>query len=105
MNEEKSVKDAINAFYKGAGVDLTSSGEVNAKVAEIFGKMVEETRQCTAALKRMPKPTAAKATIGWIAKNFTQSIISQLSEEQSLSCAKKVILNYKSPMKLASLGV
>ncbi|TMN41087.1 hypothetical protein [Pseudoalteromonas sp. S2755] len=105
MNEEKSVKDAINAFYKGAGVDLKFSGEVNPKVAEIFGKMIEETQQCTTALKWVPKPTGAKATIGWIAKNFTQSIISQLSEEQSLSCAKKVILNYKSPMKLASLGV
>ncbi|PAY01091.1 hypothetical protein CKO50_11800 [Pseudoalteromonas sp. HM-SA03] len=105
MNEEKSVKDAINAFYNGADVDLKFSGEINPRVAEIFGKMIEETRQCTTALKWVPKPTGAKATTGWIAKNFTQSIISQLSEEQSLSCAKKVILNYKSPMKLASLGV
>ncbi len=105
MNEENSVKDAINAFYKGAGIDLKFTGEVNAKVAEIFGKMVVETQKCTTALKWVPTPKGGKATITWVAKNFTKSAINQLKEEQSLTCAKKVILDYKAPLKLASLGI
>lgn len=105
MNDENLVKDAINAFYKGAGIDLKFTGEVNAKVAEIFGKMVLETQKCTAALKWVPTPTGGKATITWVVKNFTKSAINQLKEEQSLTCARKVILDYKTPLKLASSGV
>ena len=105
MNEHNRVKEAINAFYKGAGLNIKFTGQVNERVAEIFGKMVFATQQCTTALNWVPRPAGGKATISWIARNFGQSIIRQLGEGQSLTCAKSVVLKYKSTLHLASLGV
>ncbi len=105
MNNEKKVKNAINAFYKGAGLDLTFKGNVNNQVAEIFGVMVKEIQRCTTALNWVPVPTGGKATITWIVKNFSQSVLKQLGEKQSLTCAKTVIRNYRTKLALASLGI
>jgi len=105
MNEQIAVKNAINAFYKGAGLNIKFVGDTNPKVAEIFGKMVLETQKCTTALNWVPQPSGGKATISWVAKNFTKSVLRQLEEGQSLTCAKKAILQFKSPLKLASMGI
>ncbi|QBG36896.1 hypothetical protein [Litorilituus sediminis] len=105
MNEQLAVKEAINAFYKGAGLNIKFTGDANQKVAEVFGKMILETQKCTTALNWVPRPTGGRATIAWVAKNFTKSVLRQLEEGQSLTCAKKAILQFKSPLKLASMGV
>lgn len=105
MKEQVAVKNAINAFYKGAGLDLRFIGTVTPKVAEVFGKMVLETQKCTTALNWVPRPTGGKATISWVARNFTQRIISQLSDKQSLTCAKVVIRNFRTDIQLASMGL
>ncbi|KZN48196.1 hypothetical protein [Pseudoalteromonas luteoviolacea] len=91
MAEQDKVKAAINSFYKGAGLDLTFKGEANPKVAEFFGEMVQKIKGCTEAPNWVPEPTGGKASISWIAKNFTQSVLAQFEQKQSLSCAKSVI--------------
>lgn len=45
MTEQDKVKAAINSFYKGAGLEITFSGEANPKVAEIFGEMVKKKQK------------------------------------------------------------
>ncbi|KAF7764865.1 hypothetical protein PCIT_b0956 [Pseudoalteromonas citrea] len=105
MNEQKSVENAINAFYKVAGLNIKFNGSINNKVAEIFGKMIIETQKCTTALNWVPRPTGGKATISWVAKNFTRSVLRQLEEGQSLICAKTAVLRFKSPLHLAAMGV
>ena len=105
MNEQISVENAINAFYKGAGLNVKFNGSINNKVAEIFGKMIIETQKCTTALNWVPRPAGGKATISWVAKNFTRSVLRQLEEGQSLTCAKAAVLRFKSPLHLAAMGV
>lgn len=105
MDEKAKVKDAINAFYQGAGLDLKFTGEVNAKVAEVFGDMIFETQKCSAAMNWVPRPTGGKATIAWVARNFGRSILGKLSDKQSLTCAKAVVRNYRTKLTLASLGM
>ncbi|QBG36894.1 hypothetical protein [Litorilituus sediminis] len=104
MKEQAAVKNAINAFYKGAGLNLQFSGTVTPRVAEVFGKMVFETQKCTSALNWVPRPAGGKATISWVARNFTQRILSQLSDKQSLTCAKVVIRNFRTDLQMASMG-
>lgn len=105
MNERDSVKKAINAFYKGAGVNVTFNGEVNKKVAEVFGEMILKTQACSDAFNWVPRPTGGKATITWVAKNFTRSVLEQLEKKQSLTCAKTVIWSYRRKIQLASAGI
>ena len=105
MEDKIKVKNAINYFYKGAGLKIKFTGSINPKVAETFGKMIIETQSCTTALSWVPRPAGGKATISWIAKNLTKSALSQIETKQSLTCAKTAILRYKTPLHLASLGL
>lgn len=105
MTDHTSVKNAINAFYKGAGLNLTFKGDVNARVAEIFGEMIFATQKCSAALSWVPRPSGGKATISWIVKNLSQSVLRQIESKQSLTCAKEVVRNYRTKLQLAALGI
>ncbi|REL26256.1 hypothetical protein DXX93_06430 [Thalassotalea euphylliae] len=105
MNDHIAVKNAINAFYSGAGLNLTFKGSVNEKVAQVFGEMIIATQQCSDALNWVPRPTGGKATISWIVKHFTKSSLRQISTKQSLTCAKEVVRNYKTKIQLAAMGI
>lgn len=48
--DEVIVRDAIQAFYQGAGIQKRFTGEVNEQVAEVFGTMLAETRRCSSSL-------------------------------------------------------
>ena len=102
--EKEIVVDTINAFYKGAGVELTFRGQVNEKVAQLFGEMLEESLNCTRQLNWVPRPTGGKATIRWIALNFSRSIRDRMRDSHSLACAKTIILKYRTKMELAAQG-
>lgn len=102
--EEEVVVETINALYKGAGVELTFRGQVNEKVAQIFGEMLVESLRCTRQLNWVPRPTGRKATIRWIASNFSRSIRDRMRDSHSLTCARTVILKFRTRMELASQG-
>ena len=105
MKDKQQVKDAINALYEGAGVKTQFKGQVNEEVAKVFGQLLIEIRRCTSALNWVPKPTGGPATIKWIARNLTRSIIQQFKDDISITCAKARILQYRTRLRLASLGV
>ncbi len=103
--EKEIVKDAVNAFYSGAGIERTFRGPVNERVAEVFGKMLEETRRCTNSLNWVPQPTGGKATIRWVALNFSRSLRERMKDDRSLTCAKVVIWRLASELEMASQGL
>ena len=104
MNEHKKVRIAINALYKSAAINYTFDGEINEQVAKVFGQMLIDIRKCSAAYTWVPRPTGTVVSIGWIAKNFTQSVIHKLQSSQSFTCARARILQYKSHLMIASVG-
>lgn len=63
MNDKEHVKEVINALYKGAGIKISFTGQVNENVAKIIGELLADIGSCTAALKWVPKPTGGPATI------------------------------------------
>ena len=104
MNEHEKVRTAINALYKSAGISYTFDGEINEQVAKVFGQMLVDIRKCSAAFIWVPIPTGSVASIGWIAKNFTQSVIHKFQSSQSFTCARAKILQYKSQLMITSVG-
>ncbi|REL27058.1 hypothetical protein DXX93_11115 [Thalassotalea euphylliae] len=101
--EKEVVRDAINAFYKGAGVNKKFTGSVNDKVANIFGKMLIETRKCSNALAWVPTPPGGRATITWFATNFGRAMLDRFRDSVSLTCARQVIHVWSRELDRASI--
>lgn len=105
MNDTDHIKEVINALYKGAGINTSFTGQVNENVAKVLGDLLSDISSCTAALKWVPKPSGGPATIKWIVQNIGRSIITQFKDNMSISCARARILQYQTPLRLASLGI
>lgn len=99
------VRYSINTFFKGAGIDKTFNGPVNEKVAEVFGKMLTESTRCSSSLSWVPRPTGGKATISWVARNFSRSIRERMRDSQYLTCAKTVIYKMMTELEMAARGL
>ncbi|WP_462167248.1 hypothetical protein [Pseudoalteromonas sp. GB43] len=104
MDDER-VRAAINAFYKGAGVNKKFNDQVNENVAAVFGVMISETKKCSKALSWVPEPPNAKASISWVVRNFANSVLNQLKDESSLTCAKRVIQIWDRKIQMAGMGL
>lgn len=103
--EKERVREAIDAFYKGAGVDKKFTGDINEHVAYVFGKMLQETRKCSKAFVWVPIPSGGKATITWIARNLARSMIERLRNKSSVTCARGVIAIWDRELQMAGLGL
>ena len=105
MSDHKIVEEAINAFYRSAGVNFKFNGSINEDVAKVFGKMLRESQRCSNALVWVPRPSGGIASISWIARNFTRSIILKLKHVQFSICTQRTILGLRSDMYCASAGL
>ena len=105
MKDKETIREAINALYKGAGIQATFNGEVNEKVAQVFGELLADINSCSAAFKWVPHPTYGVASISWLAKNLKRSVIESFKDTQSFTCTRVRILQYKTPLELASMGL
>lgn len=103
--EKEKVRDAINAFYQGAGVDKKITGEINEHVAYVFGEMLQETKKCSTAFAWVPVPSGGKATIVWIVRNIARSMIERLRNRSSVTCARGVIAIWDRELQMAGLGL
>jgi len=54
LKDKETIREAINALYKGAGIQATFKGEVNEKVAQVFGELLADINSCSVALKWVP---------------------------------------------------
>jgi len=105
MNEKEQVRATINALYIGAGINATFDGNVNEKVAQVLGQLLTDIRSCSVAFNWVPEPVGPRITISWLAKYITKNMIENFKDTQSLTCARVRILQYKTPLHLASLGI
>jgi len=105
MNDKEKVRKAINALYEGAGISATFDGQINNQVAQVLGLLLVDIHDCSTALKWVPRPPGSIVSIAWVAKNLTQRIIERFKDSQSFLCARTRILQYQTPLRLASLGI
>jgi hypothetical protein len=99
--DKEQVREAIDEFYR-IGRSGGWKRDVNERVAEIFGRMLEEARKCTKALNWVPRPPGGKATIAWLVRNVTRSTIRSMGDELAHTCAQFVIRNWDAELRLAS---
>ncbi|MEC4719166.1 hypothetical protein RY831_08405 [Noviherbaspirillum sp. CPCC 100848] len=102
---EEEVKAMIDSLYKFAGVAPSWDGEVNEKVAEVFGIMIHETARCSNAIKWLPAPPGGPASILWLAMNFGKALFKHFQSKVSITCAKGVIYKWKHELDMASMGL
>ena len=105
MSDKQHVKDAINSLYEGVGIRAKYSWPVNEEVARVFGELLLEIHSCTSALTWVPTPSGGPASIKWVVKNISRSVMQQFKDDVSLSCAKARILQFQSPLRLAAMGL
>jgi hypothetical protein len=100
------VRKQIKTFYKAGGLSTSPNIRImNDSVAEIFLKMLLEAQSCTKKLVLVPHMTLAKPTVIWLALNVKRSIIESSSNELSMSCIRRIVNLYRSPLELASVGL
>jgi hypothetical protein len=104
MDEER-VREAIESLYIGAGIQKQFSGKINERVAEVFGEMLNEIRQCSTAFAWVPRPTGGKATVTWVARNFTRSTVERLRDRNGLACERGVIYKWDRELQMAGAGL
>lgn len=99
--DKEQVRQAIDEFYR-VGRSGGWNRNVNERVAEVFGEMLEEARKCTKALNWVPRPPGGRATIAWLVRNVTRSTIRSMGNELAYTCVQFVIRNWDSELRLAS---
>lgn len=102
---EQVVKEMIQSLYRLAGIHPVWNGEVNDAVADIVEKMLFETRVCSQAFVWVPKPPTGKASVMWLAMNIGRAAFATSRAKLSQTCTRKVILNWRTPLELASRGL
>lgn len=103
--EIAEVKKMIESFYRFAGVPLPSRFEVNERVAEVFGIMLNETRKCSKAFGWIPTPPGGRATIVWLATQLGRGIFNSYRSRLSFACANGVIYIWGEQLREASVGL
>ena len=99
--DKEHVKEVIDTFYK-VGRNTGWNREVNEKVAEVFGLMLEEAKKCTDALNWVPRPPGGKATIAWLVRTLGRIGVAQMRNGLSKTCALAVIRNWDRELSMAS---
>ncbi|OOG26424.1 hypothetical protein B1C78_04995 [Thioalkalivibrio denitrificans] len=103
--EEQKVKEIVNAIYEAAGVQRQFSGSVNDRVAEVVGIMLHELGRCSDVFAWVPRPPAGKATITWIARNISRSMVDRLRDSDSLTCLRGVVHRWGGQLQRAGMGL
>ena len=104
MSDKDIVQEVIDAFYKEAGFQHGWNGNVNENVAYVFGKMLSSSRDCSAALNWVPRPTG-RTTIKWIVKHLGRSFIREIKGKRYFICSQRAVYNFKSELEMASMGL
>jgi hypothetical protein len=103
--ENADVKAMIQSLYQFANILPVWDGEVNEKVAEVFGIMLSETKKCSTAFGWVPKPPGGRASVTWLAMQFGNGIFNSHCSRLSFTCARGVIYKWKTQLNMASLGI
>ncbi|WP_215398270.1 hypothetical protein [Rheinheimera oceanensis] len=103
--QKQHVRDLINILYSRAGIKTQFRGEVNEDVAAVVGDLLTDIATCSDAFRWVPKPTGGKASVLWLVKNNSQSVMAELKQKQSVTCMRARILQYKTSLDMAAAGL
>ena len=94
----------IRGLYR-LGQQPEWDGQVNEGVAEIFGLMLMETRNCSSAFKWLPTPPGGRASIVWRCTQLARGVFKSHSSKLSFVCARTAIYKWGRQLDMASMGL
>ena len=103
--QNAAVKEMIQSFYRFANVLPVWDGEVNERVAEVFGIMLNEAQKCSNAMGWIPTPPGGRASIVWLAMQVSRVISNNYRARLSFTCAREVLRVWGKELQMASMGI
>ena len=105
INARSEVREMIESLYKFADIPINWEIRVNEQVAEVFGKMLDETMKCSKAIGWVPKPPGGRASIAWLVMQLGSGAFNHYRSRMSFVCARSVIYKWGRHLQMASMGL
>jgi hypothetical protein len=105
QQDSAEVEKMIQAFYRFAGIPISFNLQINERVAEVFGKMLDETKRCSNAFVWVPKPPSGRASIAWLIVQLGRGAFASHESKLSIACARRVIQVWGTSLQMASMGL
>ncbi|GKS83829.1 hypothetical protein AVMA1855_06775 [Acidovorax sp. SUPP1855] len=102
---QDELRAMIESFFRFAHVQVPWDGTVNDSVALVFHQMLLETAKCSKAMSFVPRPAGGPPSVLWLATQLATTGYRNIENKFTVSCAKKVIGNFRSPFELAATGI
>lgn len=98
--DRDKVRRMIDEYFKTAG-HTGWNGEVNERVAAVFGEMLQKTSMCSHALSWVPRPPGGKASIVWLCTQIGSGAFRSIRDNSSVTCMKGIVYGYKRKLDIA----
>jgi len=100
--EKEEFQNFISAIYGPQAM----SWEINLKVSEIFGELIQSSDTCSRYMDTVPRPFIAGSAIKWGSKQARNAVIRHLKNggKHYLICLRATGLSRRTDIEMASKG-
>ncbi|MDB5984600.1 MAG: hypothetical protein JWQ69_5615 [Pseudomonas sp.] len=101
--EKQEMREALTAWYG----PQANNWEMTDELLNLVMEMMREMKSCTAAMIWVPEPITFGNALTQLAKSAIKRFVKQLKDDAQIfkACGAKVLVNYKSRIAMAGLGI
>jgi len=101
--EKNEFREFLSVIYS----DQTKSWNINLKVLELFGQLIQSSQSCSRYMDMAPRPFIVGNVIKWTSKQARNAIIRHLKNggKHYLICLRAAGLSLKTDFIMASQGI
>lgn len=102
-NGKRELKQILVTWYG----PQAENWEMNTELLNLVMEMMREMRSCTAAMIWVPEPITFGNVLSQMAKSAIKRFLTRLKDDSQVfkTCGARVLLNYKSRIAIAGLGL
>jgi hypothetical protein len=102
-SEKQELREVLVAWY---GLQA-NNWDMTDELLNLVMEMMREMRSCTAAMVLVPEPITFGSALTQLAKSAIKRFVKQLKDDTHIykACGTRVLLNYKSRIAMAGLGI
>lgn len=103
QQEKKDFQEILSTLFG----DQALKWDINLKVLELFGELLENSKSCGRYMDIVPRPFYVGSVINWAAKQARQAVIRHFKNEGKhyAACLKATAYKWKMQFILASRGL
>ncbi|WP_426118164.1 hypothetical protein [Pseudomonas sp. DSP3-2-2] len=101
--DKRELKEVLVAWYG----PQAENWEMTTELLNLVMEMMREMRSCTAAMILVPEPVTFGNALSQLAKSAITRFIKRLNDDSKIfkACGGRVLLNYKSRVAMAGMGI